>query len=123
MEEASASLDLSAEEWFWSRLDGLEAKGVSRSQCTKLLKLTGHDFAEANRVLDAAEPKKKPSQYLGAAIRNMEVAGRTMPAGQNPHVPAWVNEQRASGVSVEREGRLWRCQGELRDEAGEVVGW
>jgi uncharacterized protein YdaU (DUF1376 family) len=113
---ACAPADASSEDWFWSRL-------ISRSQCTKLLKLTGNDFTEANRVLDQAEGAKTPQKYLGATIRNMEMAGRTMPAGQNPHVPAWVNEQRASGVPVERQGKLWRCQGELRDDAGEVVGW
>jgi uncharacterized protein YdaU (DUF1376 family) len=115
--------DLSDEDWYWNRLDLLEGKKISRSQCTKLLKLIGHDFTEANRVLDQAEAAKKPTQYLGAVIRNMEMAGRTMPAGQNPLVPAWVNEQRAAGVPVERDGRLWRCQGELRDDSGEVVGW
>ena len=119
-----APADASSEDWFWSRLKSLETKGISRSQCTKLLKLTGNDFTEANRVLDQAEGAKTPQKYLGATIRNMEMAGRTMPAGQNPHVPAWVNEQRASGVPVERRGQALALPGrtpQRRRGGGRVV--
>ena len=121
---AHAPADAADEERFWSRLDDLGKKGISRSRCTLLLKLNGGDFMEANRALDSAEQAQKPAQYLGAIVRNLEVAGVGSPVGGNPHVPAWVNELRAAGTLVERDGaNSWRCLGELLNDAGEVVGF
>ncbi len=120
---ADALSGLSAEEQFWARLDGLSGKGISRSLCTQLLKLNGHDFAEANRALDGAEQARHPGQYLGAIVRRLQQSPQASPPGANPHVPAWVNERRAAGLLVERDGKSWRCQGELLNDGGEVVGF
>ncbi|WP_052003445.1 DUF1376 domain-containing protein [Microvirga sp. BSC39] len=114
---------ISAEDRFWARLNDLEEKGISRSRCTELLALTGHDFIEANRALDGAEQAAKPGQYLGAIIRNRQQSGKAPSPRPSPHVPSWVAERRATGVIVERDGRHWRCLGELLNEAGEMVGW
>jgi hypothetical protein len=75
-------------------------------------------------VLDAAEAAQKPGQYLGAVIRNLQQGpGAATPAGANSNVPAWVNEKRAAGIPVDRDGQHWRCLGELHNDAGEAVGW
>lgn len=116
------SLTPSDEGRFWSRLDELEAKGISRSRCTRLLKLTGHDFGEIHRILDSVEAAKKPAQYLGVVIRNREQSAEIATRGANPHVPAWVAEKRVAGIPVERQGALWLCQGRLWTDAGEEVG-
>ena len=84
--EAVAS-ETTDEERFWSRLDLLEKLGISRSRCTQLLKIIGSDFIEANRVLDAAEAAKKPSQYLGAALRNLQQDSRATSPGAQPTCP------------------------------------
>ncbi|ANY85145.1 hypothetical protein BB934_43905 (plasmid) [Microvirga ossetica] len=112
---------ISAEDRFWARLEDLKDKGISRTRCTELLALTGHDFIEANRALDGAEQAAKPGQYLGAIIRNLQQSGKA--SSPSPQVPSWVTERRATGVLVERDGRHWRCLGELLNEAGEAVGW
>jgi uncharacterized protein YdaU (DUF1376 family) len=120
---AHAPADASDEDRFWSRLDDLGKRGIGRSRCTQLLKLIDGDFIEANRVLDATEAAKKPGQYLGAVIRNLERGANAAPLGANSNVPDWVNEKRAAGVLVDREGKHWRCLGELHNDAGEAVGW
>ena len=114
---------LSAEEQFWARVDGLNDKGISRSLCRQLLKLNGHDFLEANRALEGAEQARHSGQYLGAIVRRLQQSPQASPPGTNPHVPAWVNERRAAGLLVERHGKCWRCQGELLNDGGEVVGF
>ncbi len=119
----ASSLDSSDEVRFWSRLEDLRAKGISRSQCTKLLKLTGGDFSETNRALEAAAEARRPAQYLGATIRNLEQGSRNAQPTANANVPRWVNDRRAAGIHVERVGQHWRCLGELYNDAGEVVGW
>jgi uncharacterized protein YdaU (DUF1376 family) len=120
---AQASADASDEDRFWSRLDDLGKRGIGRSRCTQLLKLIDGDFIEANRVLDATEAAKKPGQYLGAVIRNLERGANAAPLGANSNVPAWVNQKRAGGIPVDREGQHWRCLGELHNDVGEPVGW
>lgn len=123
LKKTDASVDLPDEDLYWSRLDGLEAKGIRRSQCDRLLELTGHNFEEANRVLDSAAGAKKPSQYLGAVIRNREQKASAFPPNANPHVPLWVNDKRAAGIVVDREGKHWRCHGHLFTDAGLEVGF
>jgi uncharacterized protein YdaU (DUF1376 family) len=114
----------SAEDVFWSRIDALGADGISRSRCMQLLKLTGKDFVEANRILDAAAKAKRPGDYLGGTIRRLETNVPTAPAGANSSVPAWVNERRAGGVVVEAAGsNRWRSLGETLNDAGEVIGF
>jgi hypothetical protein len=120
---ADVSVDALDEDRFWSQVKRLEAKGIRRSQCDRLLKLTGHDFGEANRVLDSTEAAKKPTQYLRAVICDREQKTSAFPAGANPHVPVWVNEKRAVGIAVDREGKHWRCQGYLFTDAGDEVGF
>jgi uncharacterized protein YdaU (DUF1376 family) len=122
-DKSQSGADASDEDRFWSRLDCLRAKGIGRSRCTQLLKLIDSDFIEANRVLDATEAAKKPGQYLGAVIRNLERGANAAPLGANSNVPDWVNAKRAAGVLVNREGQHWRCLGELHNDAGEAVGW
>lgn len=112
----------SDEDWFWTRMKALEAKGISRSRCHELLKLSGNDAMEANRILDKAKQAEKPGAYLGAVIRNLQQRDQTSPPRANPHVPAWVDEKRAAGIPVERQGTLWLCQGRLWTDAGEEVG-
>jgi hypothetical protein len=123
LNETDTSVDLPSEDLFWSRLNKLEAKGIRRSQCERLLELTGHSFEEANRVLDSAAAAKKPAQYLGAVIRNREQKASVFPPNTNPHVPVWVNEKRAASIAVDREGKHWRCQGYLFTDAGDEVGF
>jgi uncharacterized protein YdaU (DUF1376 family) len=120
---ADALSDLSAEEQFWARLDRLNSKGISRSLCRQLLKLNGHDFLEANRALEGAKQARHSGQYLGAIVRRLQQSPQASLPGTNPHVPGWVNERRAAGLLVERHGKSWRCQGELLNDGGEVVGF
>jgi hypothetical protein len=56
-------------------------------------------------------------------IRNLQQGSQASPPRPNPHVPNWVNEKRAAGIPVGREGKHWRCQGELFTDAGEDVGF
>jgi hypothetical protein len=102
----------------------LEAKGIGRSRCTQLLKLTANDFIEANRVLDGAQGARNPSNYLGGTIRRLEATAMATTIGANPNVPPWVNERRASGALVEAVGNnRWRSLGETLNDQGEVIGF
>ncbi|WP_246690474.1 YdaU family protein [Microvirga aerophila] len=121
--EARTPADVSDEERFWACLNGLVAKGVSRARCMQLLELQSGDFMEANRVLDLAEQAQNSGAYLGKVIRNLQQSSRASPPGANPHVPAWVNEKRAAGIAVDREGKHWRCQGYLLNDTGDEVGF
>jgi uncharacterized protein YdaU (DUF1376 family) len=124
-EESQSGAHTSAdnsEEWFWARLNSL-ATLISRSQCMQLLELNGGDFMETNRVLDLTEQAQSPRAYLGKVIRNLQQGSKASSPGTNPHVPAWVNERRAAGILVEREGKHWRCQGYLLNDAGDEVGF
>jgi hypothetical protein len=112
------------EDRFWSRLEDLGAKGIGRSRCTQLLKLTDNDFVEANRILDGAEAAKSPGNYLGGVIRRLETMAKAAPTGANSNVPAWVNTRRLGGAVVDAAGpNRWRCLGETLNDAGEVVGF
>jgi len=123
-EQSAVSAGESADEdRFYSRLKALEERGIGRSRCMQLLAAVGNDFVEANRVLDAAETAKKPANYLGGAIRNLQASSRAAPPGANPNVPEWVNDRRRAGIVVDRDGQRWRSQGEILNDAGEVVGF
>jgi hypothetical protein len=119
---AEASTGLTDEDRFWSRRAAVEAKGIKRSQLNQLLQAAGRDFKEANRILDAAEAAKEPSRYLAKSIRNLEQKSDATLPGVNPRDPDWVNNKRAAGIPVEREGRHWRSQGQLLNDAGEFIG-
>jgi hypothetical protein len=123
--DASASSGGSEEDLFWRRLKELEAKRISRDRCLQLLKATGNDFSQANQILDGAEGAKKPSGYIGGAIKRLEAeAGGGTPVAVRPDLPAWVNDRRAAGIPVERTANNnWRCQGAILNDAGEAVGF
>jgi uncharacterized protein YdaU (DUF1376 family) len=125
---ANAPADLSEEDRFWSRLERLERKGIGRSRCIQLLKLVSNDFTAANDILDRAEDAEKPSRYLGGVIRNLkaEAAGEgngVALGSPHPDIPQWVQVRRAAGVLVERDGKNWRCQGDILNDAGEEIGF
>jgi len=126
---AGAPPDGSDEDLFYSRLTALEPKGIAKSRAMQLVKLVG-DFGEVNRILDSAEAAKKPCQYLGKVIANRQTelngtGGRCRPSPTMsiPGEPIWVQQRRSTGVHVERDGQRWRCQGEILNDAGEVVGF
>ncbi len=89
----------------------------------QVLKLTGNDFIEANHLLDSSEGADNPAKYLGGIIRRLEAGETVTPPGMNPNVPPWVNERRSAGIRVERDGHRWRSQGDILNDAGEVVGF
>lgn len=122
-QSAGPSSGSADEDRFYSRLRTLEEKGIGRSRCMQLLAVVGNDFVEANRVLDATETAKKPANYLGGTIRNLQTSPRAAPPGANPNVPEWVNDRRRVGIVVDRDGKRWRSQGEILNDAGEVVGF
>ncbi|MBM1169913.1 YdaU family protein [Microvirga arabica] len=113
---------VSDEDRFWARLKGLEVKGIGRTDCKKLLKLSDNDFMKANRVLDKAEQADRPKAYLGGVFRNLQEGSRAPPPDSNPQVPTWISDKRAAGVPVERDGKHWRCQGRVWTDSGEELG-
>ncbi len=122
----------SSEEVFWyTHVPALKAAGISTGMGVKLLKAMDGNFEQANRALVAAMATKWPMAYIGKTISNLKESEEQPPSrarvkktkGRAKKEPEWIEERRANGALVRREGHLWRVAGDLCDDSGEVVGW
>lgn len=110
---------------FWTAVDVLEAAGVPRALCGRLLKAI-QDFAEGLAVLRNVAAARDPMTYLAKVCRNRELEAKREAAAFNggpSDEPEVVREGRRDGLYVCRDGPNWRVGGFIYNASGEEIGW